>query len=92
MLEIYRKLYDILDPRERRLTVVVFGVFLLVALVEAIGVASIMPFMAVLSNPGVVETNRYLARLYYRLDFQSMDPFLFFLIVVGTLAFRAFAF
>ncbi|MEZ5583586.1 MAG: hypothetical protein R3F37_13325 [Candidatus Competibacteraceae bacterium] len=46
MLGIYRKLYDILDTRERWLTLLIFVFMVAVALVEVAGVASIMPFMA----------------------------------------------
>lgn len=98
MLDIYLKLYDILDARERKLTLLVFVLMVIVALFEAVGVASIMPFMAVMANPGIVETNVYLAAIYDRLGFVSTDAFLFFLgmvflvLIVGSLAFRAFAF
>jgi hypothetical protein len=43
MLKVYRQLYDILDRRERRLTLAVFAMMVFVALFEAVGVASIMP-------------------------------------------------
>jgi ATP-binding cassette, subfamily B, bacterial PglK len=98
MLKVYRQLYDILDRRERRLTLAVFAMMVFVALFEAVGVASIMPFMAVMANPEIVETNVYLAGIYDRLSFPSTDAFLFFLgmvflvLIVGSLAFRAFAF
>ncbi|MCC5858714.1 MAG: ABC transporter ATP-binding protein [Ectothiorhodospiraceae bacterium] len=98
MFEVYRKLYEILDARERKLTVIVLLLFIVVAFVEAVGVASIMPFMAVLANPEVVETNRYLALAYDTLGFESTDAFLVFLgfvflvLIVGSLVFRAFAF
>lgn len=98
MLGIYRKLYDILDARERWLTLLVFVLLVTVALVETAGVASIMPFMAVLANPEVVEANRYLAAIYRGLAFESTEAFLFFLgigfliLIMGSLALRAFAF
>jgi ABC-type multidrug transport system fused ATPase/permease subunit len=38
-----------------------------------------MPFMAVVSNPGVVATNRYLSWLYHSLGFSSINNFLIFL-------------
>jgi ATP-binding cassette, subfamily B, bacterial PglK len=91
MFDTYRKLYDILDSRERKLALLVFVLMFMVALFEAVGVASIMPFMAVLANPEVVESNRYLASIYDRLNFRSVDAFLFFLgiaflvIIVGSL-------
>lgn len=98
MLGIYRKLYDILDARERWLTFLVFILILMVALVETAGVASIMPFMAVLAKPEVVETNRYLAAIYRWLAFDSKEGFLFFLgigfliLTVGSLALKAMTF
>lgn len=98
MLQLYRKLYEILDRRDRRLTLLVFAFLALVALLEMVGVASIMPFMAVLANPEVVETNRHLAAVYQRLGFESTEAFLFFLgivflvLIVGSLLFRALAF
>lgn len=98
MLKIFHKLYDILDARERWLTLLVFIVMILVALLETMGVASIMPFMAVLANPGVVETNQYLAAVYAVMSFDSKDKFLFFLgvlflvLVLGSLALKALAF
>jgi ATP-binding cassette, subfamily B, bacterial PglK len=98
MFDTYRKLYDILDSRERKLALLVFVLMFMVALFEAVGVASIMPFMAVLANPEVVESNRYLASIYDRLNFRSVDAFLFFLgiaflvIIVGSLFLRAFSY
>jgi ATP-binding cassette, subfamily B, bacterial PglK len=47
------------------------------AVVDTLGVASIMPFLAVLGNPGIVETNAYLAALYSLGGFASHDDFLF---------------
>lgn len=41
------------------------------------GVASIMPFMAVVGNPDIVSENRWLRMAYDRLGFQSTDGFLF---------------
>ncbi|MBK8163201.1 MAG: ABC transporter ATP-binding protein [Gammaproteobacteria bacterium] len=70
----------------------------LVAFMEIVGVASIMPFMAVVANPDVVHTNPYLVEIYGRLGFLSTDAFLFFLgvfflaLMTGSLAFHAFAF
>jgi ATP-binding cassette, subfamily B, bacterial PglK len=98
MLSTYRKLYDLLDGRERRLCVIVFALMLLVALFEVVGVASIMPFIAVLSNPQVIETNAYLAWAYETFAFRSADSFLFwlgfvvFLLLMTSIAVKAFSF
>ena len=66
------------------------------ALVDVIGIASIMPFIAVLSNPGLVETNEYLAGLYEFSGYQSSHDFLFllgtivFLLLLISLSLKAF--
>jgi hypothetical protein len=55
------KILDLLSPQERRRAGLLLGMILVMALLDVVGVASIMPFMAVLANPRVVETNAYLA-------------------------------
>jgi ABC-type bacteriocin/lantibiotic exporter with double-glycine peptidase domain len=46
------------------------------ALFDVVGVASIMPFMAVVADPRVVETNGLLARAYRALGFSDPQRFL----------------
>jgi len=95
MIETYRKIRDLLDARERRNAVLLFGMMLVMGVLDAIGVAAVMPFISVVSNPDVVETNLFLNVVYTRLGFTSTDTFLVFLggavfvLVVGSLAFKA---
>jgi ATP-binding cassette, subfamily B, bacterial PglK len=95
MIETYKKLYGLLDMRERRRVILVLLLLVLVAFAQVLGVASIMPFIAVLANPGVIETNRYLSLVYETLGFTSREGFLFFLgmvffvLLVGSLALEA---
>jgi ABC-type multidrug transport system fused ATPase/permease subunit len=95
MLESYRKLFAILSASERRRTGALLVVLLLVAVAETAGVASVMPFIAVLANPEVVETNKYLAWAYRTFGFTSRDDFLrvmgfvFLVVTVGSLSVRA---
>lgn len=79
MKTVYKKLYSLLDVRERRRAALVFLLLLIVALAETVGVASIMPFIAVLANPEVIQTNKYLAFLYAFLNLSSERSFLIFL-------------
>jgi len=98
MIKVIKKLYEILDKRERWLTVLVFSFMILVSFIETLGVASIMPFMAVLSNPDIVNTNQYLSAIYAYFEFDSSKSFLYFLgvvflvVVVGSLLLKAVAF
>ena len=78
MLETVRRLFELMLPAERRRARLLFVVMLVVAILETAGVVSIMPFMALVANPHVVETNLYLARLYQGLAFSSTNAFLVF--------------
>lgn len=94
---VYRILYEMIDPSERRRAWTVFGLTLLMAFVEALGIASIMPFMAVLAQPEVIDTNRYLHAMYEQLGFDTKRSFLIFLgvatflLLVGATAVRGLA-
>ena len=95
MIETLRKINDILEPAERRKALLLLAMMIGMGLLEATGVASVMPFFAVVSDPAVVRENRYLNALYEGLGFASVDSFLLYLggavfvIVVGSLVFRA---
>ena len=56
-MQIFKKILCLLNLRERRLAGVLLVLIIIMALLEMIGVASIMPFIAVLTNPSLVETN-----------------------------------
>src|SRR5690606_36891478 len=96
MVEFYRKLLDILNPYERRRFFLLLGMILVMGLVEVLGVASIVPFMYVISDPDAVAKNAYLARAYAWLGFEDPQTFMLFLgfvvfgIVVFGLLFKAF--
>jgi ATP-binding cassette, subfamily B, bacterial PglK len=92
MADTIRKVLGLLNPRERRRGTLVLAMMLLLALLETAGVASIMPFLAVLGNPEVVETNQILAWLFDRGQFSSRDEFLFALGLgaFGLVMFSAF--
>jgi ABC-type multidrug transport system fused ATPase/permease subunit len=95
MLDHFRKLRDLLDGHERRNAVLLFVMMLIMGLLEVTGVASIMPFIAVVANPDVIRTNAVMAKVYELLGFSSAQDFLLFLgmavfvLVVGTQGFKA---
>jgi ABC-type multidrug transport system fused ATPase/permease subunit len=89
MIRTLRMVNALLSVHERRRAVQVLVLMLIMALVEALGVASVMPFVAVLSNPAVVETNSYLSFVYDALGFTDPDVFLGLLagLALGLFAF-----
>jgi ABC-type multidrug transport system fused ATPase/permease subunit len=90
-----RTLVNMLEPRERRRAWFVATLTVMMALLETLGVASIMPFVGVLAKPEIVETNKYVAAAYSMLGFESLRGFLIFLgtatllLLVGSTALRA---
>ena len=86
MLKVFGKLRELMDPRERQRALLLFGMILVMGFLESTGVASIMPFMAVLADPSAVKTNLHLAAAYKWLGFGTTQHFLVFL---GFLSFVA---
>lgn len=73
-----RAIIDILFVEgERHQLIWLFLGILIMGLVEMVGIASIMPFLAVVTRPDVIHTNRYLSAVYVGLGFQSSQDFLF---------------
>ena len=91
----FLKLRDLLDARERRDAALLFLVMLVVGFLEMIGVASVMPFISVASDPEIIFRNEHLKWLFDLFGFTEANDFLVFLgiivfiVVVGSLAFRA---
>jgi ABC-type multidrug transport system fused ATPase/permease subunit len=91
----FNKLLNLLTIQERKRALLVLIMILVMALLDMIGVASIMPFMTILANPGLVETNTFLNFTYIKLGFTDPQQFLFalgilvFIILVVSLAFKA---
>ena len=74
------------------------GMILIMAFLDMLGVASIMPFMAVLTNPELVQANAVLNTIFTisrQIGVQTTDQFLFalgalvFALLVTSLAFKA---
>ncbi len=63
-METFKKCLLLLTPNERKNAMLLVFMMLIMALLEMIGVASILPFMAVLTNPSIVETNLILNKIF----------------------------
>ena len=54
------KVKDLLSPHEHKRVIILIFLVIIMAFFEMLGLASILPFIAVLSNPEVLETNNKL--------------------------------
>jgi len=63
----FKKLIFLLTPHERKYALLLVAMLTIMAFLEMLGVASILPFIAVLSNPDLIETNIILNTAYWTL-------------------------
>ena len=100
-MQILKKLLFLLSFHERKNAIFLMGMVLFLALLEMIGVVSILPFMAVLMNPDLIDTNIVLNtafKISNALGVETKKNFLFllgvfvFLILMITLTFKFLTF
>lgn len=92
MLTNLKKFLELLSSVEKKKLIILVFMILIMALVDMLGVASIMPFMAVLANPELIETNKILAEMYVYSRSADKESFFFILglIVFFILVFSLF--
>ena len=79
MVSIFKKILKLMDKRERKRLYILFLVMSVSGLVEVAGIASILPFLSLITNPALINDNRILNWLYTILNFQSPNKFLVFI-------------
>ena len=97
-MENLKKILFLLSKEEKKQASLILVMILFMALLEMLGVASILPFMAMLANPEILDTNVYLNKAYIAsslLGVKNENQFLFFLgimvltLLVLSLSFKA---
>lgn len=93
-----KKIIELLDSNERKNAIILFIMVLIMAFLDTLGVVSILPFIAVLSNPQIIETNIIMknifeASLFFGVE-NNQEFFLFlgvivFLLLIISLIFKA---
>ena len=73
------RVIKLLDPKERQKLLFVTLGAIFIAMIEVIGVGSIMPFMSVAAKPEIIHGNRYLRGIYNFFGFKTDMSFLIFL-------------
>jgi len=87
-----KKLLFLLSPKERIHASLLLVMILIMALLDMIGVASILPFMAVLTNPQIIETNFFLNTFFQILKNYGIENEEQFIFVIGFLVFVTLVF
>lgn len=74
----YNKFNALLSLRDRRLLVVLLFMSLFLSIIETIGIAAVMPFISVASNPELINTNKYYKIAYEFFSFDSSKEFIIY--------------
>lgn len=85
MIDVYRKIYGLLSPREKRMFYLLTVLMVAVAFAELLGISALLVLLRVLSEPALIQNNGYLSALYDLLGFSSTFSFQVFL-AAGTFA------
>jgi len=94
-MQTVKKLLFILTLAEKKRLGLLMGMICVMAMLDMFGVASILPFIAVLTNPDLVQNNTFLNTVYTKLGFEDTQQFLFalgillFVLLLFSLAFKA---
>ena len=94
-----KKISFLLSSEDRFRVVILIIMNLVMALIDMVGVASILPFIAILTNPEIIETNAILNKFYLtsknlgidnEQQFLILTGFFVFLLLIVSISFKAF--
>lgn len=93
-----KKILYLLTAKEKKKAFLIFIMMLLNALLDLMGVASVLPFMTVLTNPQIAETNSFYNNVFHAAsifgvktnqEFMFALGFLVFGLLIASLTFKA---
>ena len=83
----FKKILYLLNPSEKKKIILLLILIFCMAFIDMIGVASILPFIAVVANPQLIETNTILKYLYQLSSILGVSSSKQFMFVLGILVF-----
>jgi len=98
-MQIFKKLLYFLTPLEKKRASLLLIMIIIMAFIDMLGVASILPFMSVLANPSLIETNSFLSSMFQAtsaIGIKTTQEFIFllgvlvFIFLIFSLSFKAF--
>ena len=79
-----KNIYLLFSKSEQSKIIILFFGILVHGLVEITSIASILPFMSIVIDPSIIDTNIFLSNLYNFFNFNSYNDFL---IILGSTVF-----
>lgn len=78
MIERVKKLLLLFNKRDKRKLLIIFGMMVVAALFETLGIGLIVPFVGILTNPDMIKNQVILSYLYDLFNFGSTTGFIIF--------------
>ena len=86
-MQTFKKVLDLLTQHEKKRAILLLILILFMAFIDVLGVASIMPFVAVLTSPDLILTNPVLKYLYNISNILGVDSIEEFIFTFGVMVF-----
>lgn len=86
-MQTIKKLIFLLNANERKKSYLLVFMITIMALLDMVGVASILPFMAVVSNPNLIDTNFFLNFVFQKSNLLGVKTTQHFMIFMGFAVF-----
>lgn len=87
MFDSIKKVFMLFNKREKNKLLLIFFMMIFAALLETVSIGIIVPVVGIVTNPTIVQENKYLSIIYETFDFQSYAAFIVLTVVVLLLVF-----
>ena len=95
-MQYFLKIIFLLNPKEKKRLLLLLFSSVIMAILDIVGISSIMPFFAILANPEIINTNKILNKTYNYFNFTTNNEFLLFaaifafITIIISLIFKTF--
>lgn len=79
MIQVYKKIFSLVSSKDKKKFGILIASMMVSSVFEMFGLAAVFPFIAVLSNPGYINTHAWMGKIYTALAFGSEHAFFMFL-------------
>ena len=84
------KIYNLLSPQEKKRAGILMIFILIMSIFDMLGIVSIYPFLVVLTNPELIQTNNVLRNLFELSNSYGVETSNEFIFFIGVLVFLVF--
>jgi ABC-type multidrug transport system fused ATPase/permease subunit len=80
-------IFQLLNHKEKKIAIRLFFLILFTAIIDSIGIISVFPFVSLLMNPDLIETNFFFKFLFIKVNYIGITDYNSFLFIFGVFVF-----